>query len=196
MVQEIEIELLNEAPYNPRVKLEPGMPEFERLKDSIEVLGEIVPLVWNQRTGNLVGGHQRLAVLKYLGEKKAPCSIVDLDEDEEKVLNVALNKIKGRWDYDKLEKIVGGFDDEVKSLCGFAAEELAVMLANNDDLWGDDDEDYSEWDEDSEETVIGGSYVVSLVFLNAGLAEQWAENEGYKGKVKEGTYTTVIRIEE
>ncbi len=196
MVREIEIEKLNEAPYNPRIKLEPGMPEWEKLKRSIEEFDNIVPLVWNERTGNLVGGHQRLAVLKSLGRTTADVSVVDLDENEEKILNIALNKIKGRWDYDKLADLIGDFDEQVAALSGFAAEEIAVMLASNEDLYGEEDEDYSEWDEDGDDLVIGGSYVLTLVFANAELAAEWAENNGYKDQVREGTNTTVIRIEE
>ena len=196
MVREIEIEKPNEAPYNPRIKLEPGMPEWEKLKRSIEEFDNIVPLVWNERTGNLVGGHQRLAVLKSLGRTTADVSVVDLDENEEKILNIALNKIKGRWDYDKLADLIGGFDEQVAALSGFAAEEIAVMLASNEDLYGEEDEDYSEWDEDGDDLVIGGSYVLTLVFANAELAAEWAENNGYKDQVREGTNTTVIRIEE
>ena len=196
MVREIETEKLNEAPYNPRIKLEPGMPEWEKLKRSIEEFDNIVPLVWNERTGNLVGGHQRLAVLKSLGRTTADVSVVDLDENEEKILNIALNKIKGRWDYDKLADLIGGFDEQVAALSGFAAEEIAVMLASNEDLYGEEDEDYSEWDEDGDDLVIGGSYVLTLVFANAELAAEWAENNGYKDQVREGTNTTVIRIEE
>lgn len=196
MVREIEIEKINEAPYNPRVKLEPGMPEWEKLKRSIEEFDNIIPLVWNERTGNLVGGHQRLSVLKSMGRTTADCSVVDLDENEEKILNIALNKIKGKWDYDKLAELLSGFDEQVASLSGFAAEEIAVLLANNDDLMGDEDEDYSEWDVDGDEQIIGGSYVVTLVFASAYIAEQWAEQNGYEGQIKEGTTTTVIRIEE
>lgn len=196
IVQEIEITELNAAPYNPRVTLEPGMSEWEKLKRSIEQFGNVEPIVWNKRTGNIVGGHQRLSVLKSMGFEKVPCSVVDLDEGEEKILNLALNKIKGEWDYDKLEEILRGFDYDVATASGFSEEEIAVILANNKDLLEDDDEDYSEWDNESaEEQVIGGSYVVTLIFANNELAAQWAENEGYKDQIREGSSTTVIRIE-
>ena len=100
MVREIKVTELNAAQYNPRIALEPGMPEWEKLKTSIEQFGNVEPVVWNRRTGNVVGGHQRLAVLKSMGYESVPCSVVDLDEKEEKLLNIALNKIKGQWDYD------------------------------------------------------------------------------------------------
>ena len=65
-IREMPLEQLHTADYNPRVALEPGDPEFERLKNSIETFGEVAPIVWNQRTGRIVGGHQRLAVYKHL----------------------------------------------------------------------------------------------------------------------------------
>ena len=196
MVREIEISRLNPAPYNPRVALEPGMPEWEKLERSIRENGFVQPIVWNERTGNVVSGHQRLAVLKSTGAQTAPCSVVDLDEYDEKILNVALNKIKGRWDYDKLESILREFDYEIATRSGFAADEIAVLLANNSDLLEDDeDEDYGEWDDPPEEQIVGGSYVVTLVFANRELAAEWAESEGYSEQIRDGSSTTVIRIE-
>lgn len=194
MVQEIKVSELNAAQYNPRITLEPGMPEWEKLKRSIEQFGNVEPVVWNRKTGNVVGGHQRLAVLKSMGYESIPCSVVDLDEKEEKLLNIALNKIKGQWDYDKLEEILSGFDFEVATASGFSAEEIAVILANNDDIG--DDADYGDWDDGEEEPIVGGSFVVTLVFANAELATQWAENEGYNDQIREGSNTTVIRVEE
>lgn len=194
MVREIKVTELNAAQYNPRIALEPGMPEWEKLKTSIEQFGNVEPVVWNRRTGNVVDGHQRLAVLKSMGYESVLCSVVDLDEKEEKLLNIALNKIKGQWDYDKLEEILSGFDYEVATASGFSAEEIAVILANNDDLG--DDADYGDWDDGEEKPIVGGSYVVTLVFANAELAAQWAENEGYKDQIREGSNTTVIRVEE
>ena len=80
---------------NPRV-----MPphEAEALKGSIKRFGIVEPLVWNERTRRLVGGHQRLDALQALNEQKAPVVVVDFDEWEEKALNLALNKIHSEWD--------------------------------------------------------------------------------------------------
>ncbi|HEM1671279.1 TPA: ParB N-terminal domain-containing protein, partial [Listeria monocytogenes] len=58
-IQEIEVSKINPAAYNPRIDLMPGDLEYEKLKKSIEEFGYIDPLIWNERTGNLVGGHQR-----------------------------------------------------------------------------------------------------------------------------------------
>ena len=190
MVQEIKVTELNAAPYNPRVSLEPGMPEWEKIKHSIEEFGNVEPIVWNKRTGNVVGGHQRLSVLKSMGYEEVPCSVVDLDENEEKLLNLALNKIKGQWDYDKLEDILRGFDYEVATASGFSAEEIAVILANNEDLL-DDEEDYGDWEDDEpEEQIVGGSYVVTLVFANA---ERDTQTKSVRGQIRR---LFVLRIKE
>jgi len=104
--KKISIRELNPACYNPRASLEPGDPDYEKLKQSISRFGHVQPVVWNQRTGNVVGGHQSLKVLEDLGYTEADCVVVDLGEAEEKTLNVALNKISGRWDIDKLSVIM------------------------------------------------------------------------------------------
>lgn len=195
MVREIEIGKLNPAPYNPRVSLEPGMPEYDKLKRSIETFGDVEPVVWNKRTGNVVGGHQRLRVMRDLGWQQIPCSVVDLDEKDEKLLNLALNKIKGKWDYGKLSDILKDYDKEVATVTGFAEEELQAILANQDELYGDWDDDFSDWDEESE-AYTEGSYVVTLIFQTPELAQAWMDDEQNGGKVHPGSSTTVIRIED
>ena len=89
------INQINPAPYNPRKDLTPGTPEYERLKRSIDTFGCVEPLVWNKRSGNLVGGHQRFKVLLARGDTTTDVSVVDLPPEQEKALNVALNKISG-----------------------------------------------------------------------------------------------------
>lgn len=58
-IQTLGIDLINPAPYNPRLDLKPGNRGYDKLARSIDQWGCVEPLVWNQRTGNLVGGHQR-----------------------------------------------------------------------------------------------------------------------------------------
>lgn len=121
------------ADYNPRKDLRPGDKEYEKLKRSIHEFGYVDPLIWNQQTGRLVGGHQRLKVLKDMGIEDVDVVIVDMGEEKEKALNVALNKISGDWDKDKLMLLITdlqGEDFDV-SLTGFDPEEL-------DDLFKDD----------------------------------------------------------
>ncbi|MEC1552061.1 ParB N-terminal domain-containing protein [Bacillus haynesii] len=96
-IREIPVEKINPAAYNPRIDLQTGDLEYEALKNSIKKFGYIDPLIWNERTGNLVGGHQRFKVLMENPEKII-VSVVSLNGDEEKVLNIALNKIEGDWD--------------------------------------------------------------------------------------------------
>lgn len=76
------------APYNPR-KI--SQKAFDGLAATIDEFGLVQEIVWNQKTGNIVGGHQRYKVLLERGVKSTTVSVVDLSEDKEKQLNVALN---------------------------------------------------------------------------------------------------------
>jgi ParB-like chromosome segregation protein Spo0J len=67
-------------------------------------------LVWNSRTGNLVGGHQRFKIIKEQGLKEVEVSVVDLDANKEKALNLALNKVRGDWDNEKTGAITARLD--------------------------------------------------------------------------------------
>jgi DNA modification methylase len=131
-IEKIKIEKLNPAEYNPRKDLKPGDPEYEKLKNSILTFGYVEPVLWNKRTGNIIGGHQRYKVLVELGEKEIDCVVVDMDSENEKALNIALNKVSGDWDKDKLMLLIEdlqGVDFDV-SLTGFDPAEL-------DDLFKD-----------------------------------------------------------
>jgi len=134
-IQVIDIDKLNPAKYNPRVDLKPGDPEYEKLKRSIKEFGYVEPIVWNKRTGNVVGGHQRLKILKEEGYKKVKVSVVDLSETQEKALNIALNKISGEWDEEKLHQIFKELQEDVDidiELTGFDMEEIDNIMANFD----------------------------------------------------------------
>ena len=120
------------ADYNPRKDLKPGDSEYEKLKRSIEQFGYVEPVIWNKATGRVVGGHQRLKVLMDMGITEVDCVVVDMPEDKEKALNIALNKISGEWDKDKLALLITdlqGADFDV-SLTGFDPAEI-------DDLFKD-----------------------------------------------------------
>lgn len=124
------------ADYNPRKDLKPGDAEYEKLKRSLEQFGYVEPVIWNKNTGRVVGGHQRLKVLIDMGMTEVDCVVVELDEEKEKALNIALNKISGEWDTDKLALLISdlqGADFDV-SLTGFDPDEI-------DDLFKDDMKD-------------------------------------------------------
>ncbi|MDR2712251.1 MAG: DNA modification methylase [Clostridiales bacterium] len=110
-IRKILADKLNPAAYNPRKDLQPGDPEFEKLLRSVEEFGYVEPVVWNERTGNIVGGHQRLKVLIQLGYSEIDCVVVELDEAREKALNVALNKISGEWDLPKLADVMRSIEE-------------------------------------------------------------------------------------
>lgn len=118
------------ADYNPRKDLKPGDAEYDKLKRSIEQFGYVEPVIWNKTTGRVVGGHQRLKVLMDMGMTEVDCVVVEMDEDKEKALNIALNKISGDWDKDKLALLIAdlqGADFDV-SLTGFEPAELDDLL--------------------------------------------------------------------
>jgi hypothetical protein len=155
----MNVDKLLPADYNPRVDLQEGDEEFEKLKAVIEKYGFVQPIVLNTRTGNIVGGHQRQKVAKSLGMDKVPVVEVDLDPTEEKTLNLALNKVGGSFDEEKLGQLLNELkvSDTDLNLTGFDAieiEELTLAFDDTDfsmeDLNDFDDEPSSDDDEDPE----------------------------------------------
>ena len=132
-IEKIKIDKLNPAPYNPRKDLKPGDPEYEKLKNSILTFGYVEPVLWNKRTGHIIGGHQRYKVLVEMGKKEIDCVVVDMDEENEKALNVALNKVNGDWDKDKLMLLIEdlqGVDFNI-SLTGFDPAEIDNLFKDS-----------------------------------------------------------------
>ncbi|ADH98310.1 site-specific DNA-methyltransferase [Salisediminibacterium selenitireducens] len=103
--QKLAIEELIPAGYNPRKQLKPGDPEFEKIKTSIETFGYVDPVIVNA-DHTVIGGHQRLTVLKTLGYDEIDCVVIDIDKTKEKALNIALNKISGEWNKDLLVELI------------------------------------------------------------------------------------------
>lgn len=93
----------------------------------------IIPVVWNKRTNRVVGGHQRLTVLENEGETEVDVSVVDLDETQERQLNVALNKIEGGWDEEKLAALLAELGDDAP-LTGFTQAEIDSLTNDIDGL--------------------------------------------------------------
>jgi len=129
-IQTLPVGKLIPSDYNPRKDLKPGDPEYEKLKRSITEFGYVEPVIWNKTTGHVVGGHQRLKVLIDTGVTEVECVVVEMGEEKEKALNVALNKINGEWDKEKLSLLIAdlqGTDFDV-SLTGFDAPELDALF--------------------------------------------------------------------
>lgn len=125
----IPISELRPAEYNPRVELQPGDKDYEDIKRSIQRFGFADPLVANADM-TIIGGHQRLNVAKDLGYTEVPCAVVDLSKAEERALNVALNKMGGRFDNTKLAHLLkdlslGGFDT---TLTGYTIKEKDELI--------------------------------------------------------------------
>lgn len=121
------------ADYNPRVDLEPGDEDYEQLKGSLTEFGLVEPLVWNRRTGNIVGGHQRLRVLRdEFGWTEVPVVEIDVDEQQERQLNVALNKIDGKWDDPRLADLLADLEaeagEQILELAGFTERDVDDLL--------------------------------------------------------------------
>lgn len=91
---------LETAAYNARTI---GAGELEALKVSLREFGMVQELVVNRGTDGermrVVGGHQRLRAALELGWTEVPCVFVELDDQREMALNVALNssKLQGTW---------------------------------------------------------------------------------------------------
>jgi len=129
-IKRVHYAKLNPAAYNPRKNLEPGDIEYDKLQKSIMEFGEVDPIVWNETTGNIVGGHQRFKVLRDMGQEDFDVSVVNLDIAKEGALNIALNKIAGEWDYLKLKDLIAEIDTGAFDIgiTGFDAEELKELF--------------------------------------------------------------------
>jgi ParB-like chromosome segregation protein Spo0J len=79
---------LKPAPYNPRHLLKPTDPRYRKLAASLREFGLVEPLIWNELSGRVVGGHARLAILAEMGVTDVPVSVVRLTPEREKALNV------------------------------------------------------------------------------------------------------------
>src|SRR5437667_9538414 len=90
-VQSVPLASLRPAPYNPRQRLRPTDAAYRKLATSLREFGLVEPLVWNELSGYLVGGHARLEILRDLGVREVPVSVVRLSPEREKALNVVLN---------------------------------------------------------------------------------------------------------
>lgn len=181
-IERKKISDLNRAAYNPRIDLIPGDSEYESLRRSISTYGLLIPVIWNKRTNNVVGGHQRLTVLENEGETEVDVSVVDLNPIQERQLNVALNKIEGGWDEEKLGALLEELGDDA-TLTGFNQQEI-------DSLTNDIDSLIDESTVDEELQAIEELFNVSLTFDKA---DQDELNAYVKDYGKEALVETIIQ---
>jgi hypothetical protein len=124
---------LQNAPYNPRLidKHARG-----KLRDKLAEIGLVTTLIWNERTGNLVGGHQRLDVLDELegrSDYHLTVAVVDLDDRAEREMNVFLNNrsAMGQWDAEALTKLVATSDAKIEEM-GFDPADIQLLFETAD----------------------------------------------------------------
>lgn len=135
--RKVSLHQLKPAAYNPRLELTPGMEEYQRLKRSLDEFGIVQPIVWNEKTGNIVSGHQRFKILSDQGETEFDVIVVSLDTQKEKALNITLNNswVGGDWDPEKLSLVVtelAELPDFDETLTGFSEEEIRDFLFDPD----------------------------------------------------------------
>ena len=130
-IKELPLKELKPAAYNPRKKLKKGDKEYEKIKQSLLKFGYVDPILVNEDL-TVIGGHQRLTVLKDLDYETAKCVIVKLSKEDEKALNIALNKITGQWDDALLADLLLDLQesDFNLDLTGFEPPEIDDILSN------------------------------------------------------------------
>lgn len=186
------------AAYNPRKRLEPGEKEYEALKGSIERWGLVDPLVVNARTGNLISGHQRYYILTNLGETETEAVAVDLDERQEKLLNVAMNKVEGQWDYGKLETLLSEFETDEILFTGFSEGEIATLFGEEEDDVVEEYEDADTGDEENEDesgSDDDGEFSIYLSFPDRDAAMDWLAEHELEKEFPKGSRNMVVHME-
>ena len=130
------------ADYNPRKDLQPEDEEWKNIARSLATFGYVDPIIINQ-DGTIIGGHQRAKVLQAMGHTEVDVVVVDMEKADEMALNIALNKIGGQWDLDKLKDTLQDIDTSSLDIkvTGFSEGELQLMLG---DLGDDEEEEGSE----------------------------------------------------
>lgn len=127
-IAKVKLKDLIYASYNPRKALAPQDPEYQKIKRSIEEFGYVDPIIINY-DNTIIGGHQRATVLKDLGYEEIEAVIVDLDKTKEKALNIALNKITGEWDMQKLAEVMAELERELDAtITGFDEEQIQGLI--------------------------------------------------------------------
>jgi len=129
--QTLPLGQLRPAAYNPRKALKPSDKEYQKIKNSIQEFGYVEPIIANFDM-TVIGGHQRLTILKDLGYTEAQCVVLHIeDEAKVKALNIALNKISGEWNEQLLADLLVDLQDAQFNLdlTGFEAPEIDQLFS-------------------------------------------------------------------
>lgn len=132
-IVKVDINELISPEYNPRQITD---DEMEKLKNSINEFGYIAPIIVNKYNNHIVGGNQRYHALKEMGYDELDVIFIEeTDLNREKTLNIALNKISGDWDNEKLEELLNELNtsDIELILTGFDEFELEGLLFDADE---------------------------------------------------------------
>lgn len=138
----VNLDKLNAAVYNPR-KL--SKEQEEHLTHSIKKYGFLSPIVVNKHPGReniIISGHQRATIMKKLGYTQCSVVYVDLDEENEKKLNLHMNHSVGEWDMDKLKN----FDISLLLDVGFNDLEIENIWTNEAETEDDNFNERKEWE--------------------------------------------------
>jgi DNA modification methylase len=128
-VEYAEVTSLRPSDDNPRVMPEEEMQALER---SIERFGLVDPFVVRRQDSTVIGGNQRLVAAQRVGLRQVPVVFLDVSQDEARLLNLALNRVQGRWDEDRLAALFHELDslpDLDVSLSGFREDEIDKLIA-------------------------------------------------------------------
>lgn len=134
------------AEYNPRKDLQPGDREWEKIENSLGTFGMVEPIVFNERSGRIVGGHQRAKILAHRGEEEVDVPIVNLSDEDEKILCAKLNRVQGYWDTAKLADLLVEIKEATGSIeaTGFDEWELESLTQEYDHIDNLMDDDFSD----------------------------------------------------
>lgn len=129
---------INFAPYNPR---KANKEVVEKLRKNFHKVGFLGGIVWNERTGNLVGGHKRVKALdliyKYDGTTGTDYEIkverINLDDKTEKEQNSFLNSknAQGETDYEMLAMIINDIDIEAAAISQYEIEIMEAIVPDS-----------------------------------------------------------------
>ena len=120
-ITKVKISELKQAEYNPRRLT---TKQYSDLKASLEKFGLVDPIIINS-DNTVIGGHQRLKIVRELGASEVPTVRVNLSKEDERELNIRLNKNTGEFDLDIL---ANNFEvDELKDW-GFKHIELGFNI--------------------------------------------------------------------